>query len=78
MSTVEGRKSAVRVKITVSNSWKRFIFFCQNEIPYGDVSVRIVNGEPTDLLECNPKVRFDKPLVGNKLVKISGASSESE
>ena len=49
-----------QIEIRVSESWIRLIRFCQVELPHGDLKVRIVNGQPTELLEAKRKVRFDK------------------
>ena len=42
-------------------AWLRLIAFCKNEMPHGEISLRIVNGEPTTLLSQKPTVRFDRP-----------------
>ena len=47
-------------QIKISDAWIRFIKYCQQRLPYGDIKVRIVNGEPTDLLEEKEKIRFDR------------------
>ncbi len=41
-------------------SWIRFVRFCQLEIPFGTVGVRLVAGQPTILLKSKREVRFDK------------------
>ena len=41
-------------------SWLRLIQYCQTELPHGELKVRIVNGEPTALLEAHRAIRFDK------------------
>jgi len=46
--------------IRVHESWINLINWCQQNAPYADIELRIVNGQPTDLLSCKPKVRFDK------------------
>ena len=48
------------IEIRVSESWIRLIRFCQVELPHGDLKVRIVNAQPTELLEAKRKVRFDR------------------
>lgn len=48
------------LEIRISESWINLINWCQMQAPFSDVEVRIVNGQPTDLLACKPKVRFDK------------------
>lgn len=47
--------------IKVSEAWLNLIHFCMTEIPHGDLKIRIVNSQPTELLEVKRKVRFDKP-----------------
>ena len=44
----------------LSSSWLRLIEYCKTELPYGELKVRIVHGEPTVLLEARRAVRFDK------------------
>ena len=46
--------------VPVSNNWLRLITYCRRVIPHGDISIRIANGEPVDLLSEKRKVRFDK------------------
>ncbi len=48
------------LEIRISQSWINLISYCQEKFPYGDLTVRIVNAQPTDLLESRPRVRFDK------------------
>ena len=48
------------LEIRVPESWINLVSWCQTQAPYADIGVRIVNGQPTDLLSCTPKVRFDK------------------
>ena len=48
------------VDVRISRAWLKFIMWCQNESPFSDVSVQIVNGQPTKLLQRIPDVRFDK------------------
>ena len=49
------------VEIHVTEAWIRFIRYCQTELPHGEVKVKIVNGDPTQLLGFSRSVRFDKP-----------------
>lgn len=46
--------------LIISDAWGRFVLFCKREAPYADVKIRLVGGEPTELLEVKKKVRFDK------------------
>ena len=48
------------VEMKVSKAWAKFMSFCQTEVPYGNVKIKLENGQPTDLLEAKRKVRFDK------------------
>ena len=48
------------LEIRITPAWIRFIRFCQVSFPHGDVTIRVVNAQPTDLLEKKPKIRFDK------------------
>ena len=50
------------VEIRVTDNWINLIRFCATEFPYGDLGVRIVKGEPTELLldKTKRKIRFDK------------------
>ena len=48
------------IEVRVSQSWVRLVRFCQTELPHGDLKIRIVNAQPTELLEAKRKVRFDK------------------
>ena len=49
-------------RLTLSLAWRRLIFYCQNQLPFGEITVRVVNAEPTALLDFKPNVRFDLPL----------------
>ena len=44
----------------ITDAWKRFILYCQREVPHGEVRVQIVSGEPTRLLDLKKAIRFDK------------------
>ena len=48
------------LEIRVHESWINLVHWCQNNAPFADIEIRIVNGQPTELLGCKPKVRFDK------------------
>jgi len=49
-------------EVVVSPSWIRFIRFCKTKVPNGDIKIKIVNGEPTRLLEKKEDIRFDKEI----------------
>lgn len=55
---LEGQTSE---EISVTAAWLRLIDFVRLELPHGELKVRIVNCEPTELIEAKRKVRFDKP-----------------
>jgi len=48
------------LEVRVHQSWINLVQYCRDQIPYGDITIRIVNGQPTELISSNPKVRFDK------------------
>lgn len=47
-------------EIRVTIPWLNLIVFCQDEVPYGEVTVKIVNGQPTLLVRSQRDIRFDK------------------
>lgn len=49
-----------QVEVRVSESWLTAIQFCQTIMPYGKVSMEIVNGQP-DRFSFVPELRFSKP-----------------
>lgn len=53
-------KELPEIEVNVSKSWIRLIRFCQTSFPFGDLTIRIVNAQPTELVEKKPKIRFDK------------------
>jgi len=50
------------LEIRVTPAWVRLVRFCQTEFPNGDLKIRIVNCQPTELLERREKIRFDKEM----------------
>ena len=48
-------------RLKISTAWANFILYCQKVVPYGDIKIRIVNGEPRDLLSTDRKIKFDQP-----------------
>jgi len=46
--------------VKISQTWANFMLFVQREVPFGDIKIRIVNGEPVEPLEWRRKIRFDK------------------
>jgi len=53
--------------IMISQAWLNLITHCQDSFPYGDMTVRIVNAQPTELIDEKPKIRFDKKATIPKL-----------
>jgi hypothetical protein len=48
------------VEIRVSKAWIRFIQYCKTSFPFGNITVKIVNGQPTRRIHAEPDIRFDK------------------
>ncbi len=48
------------IEVRVSKAWIRFIRYCQVELPHGEIRVRIVNGQPYDLLDYKRKLNFSR------------------
>ena len=46
--------------VRITEPWVNLINWCQTNAPYADIEVRLVNGQPTELIQCKPKIRFDK------------------
>ena len=55
------------LEIRVPESWIRLVRYCQTEFPNGDLKIRVVNSQPTEMLESKPRVRFDKEMVIPKI-----------
>lgn len=56
-----GELEGITVKdIRVTVAWLRFIRYCQNWLPFGDIEIQIVNGEPKRRLGETSDVRFDR------------------
>jgi len=60
------------IVLVITDPWKRLVMLCQTSIPFGDITVRIVNGSPTDLLAYKRRVRFDRPLPDNQILDVEG------
>ena len=41
-------KEKVLHTIQVSDAWANFILFVQREVPFGEVKIKVVNGEPIE------------------------------
>jgi len=48
------------LEVRVHESWINLVQYCRDQMPFGDIKIRIVNGQPTQLLEQKPSIRFDK------------------
>ena len=48
-------------ELRITHTWANFILYCRRYLKYGEIRVRIVNGEPTEPLDEKAKRRFDKP-----------------
>jgi len=46
--------------VKVTKNWANFMLFVQREVPFGDIKVKFVNGEPIEPIEWRRKIRFDK------------------
>ena len=44
----------------ITESWKRLIQYTKNVVPFGEISVQIVNGEPLLLISARRSIRFDR------------------
>ena len=56
----ENDPESPQVEVRVSQAWIRMIRWCQVNLPNGELKIRIVNAQPTDLLEHKRRIRFDK------------------
>lgn len=48
------------IEIPVSRSWIRLIQYCRTSCPFGTLTIKIVNAQPTVLVDRKVDVRFDK------------------
>jgi len=48
------------LEVPVGKAWIRLVRFCQVSFPYGTLTIKIVNGSPTILLDKKADIRFDK------------------
>ena len=46
--------------VRISQTWANFILFIQREVPFGEVKIKLVGGEPVKLLTKTRDIRFDK------------------
>ena len=64
MSSPNGSKKTElpEIEVKISPNWVRLIRWCQVNLSHGQLCVKIVNFEPTDLVPeyTKKRVRFDK------------------
>ena len=51
----------IPAEIHVTDAWIRFIRYCQQQFPHGELTIKMSAGEPTFLVSAKPVVRFDRP-----------------
>lgn len=44
----------------VTEAWLSLIQYVRDVVPYGQITFKVHQGEPMELIEAKPKVRFDK------------------
>ena len=44
----------------IAEPWRKMMAYVKDVCPDGTITVKIARGIPTELVEANPKVRFDK------------------
>lgn len=49
------------MELKISTAWANLMLYARTEIRHGQIKIKIVNGQPTELLEEKKNVRFDKP-----------------
>ena len=47
--------------IPISDAWRRLILLVRHEVPHGEISIKIVNSEPVDVISFKRKIRLDRP-----------------
>ena len=62
MSATSSNDGVDLKSMKVSDAWKRLIRYCETQLPFGELTIKIVNGEPTSLVDFKPNIRFDLPL----------------
>lgn len=45
----------------ITENWIRLIQYARGVVPYGELTIEIVAGEPLTLISAKRKIRFDKP-----------------
>ena len=46
--------------ITMTEAWLNFMRFCYEEFPHGEITIKIVNSQPMDVLSYKAKINFGK------------------
>ena len=49
------------VRVPISTSWLRVIMFCSKVMPHGEISLKVVSGSPTNILNARRDIRVDRP-----------------
>ena len=39
------------LEVRVNESWIRLVRYCQTQLPFGEIRIKIVNAEPTKLID---------------------------
>ena len=48
-------------QVKVTEAWLRFIYLIRRFHPHAEITVKVANGEPVELVgQPKPKIRFDK------------------
>ena len=66
------------IEVRVHEYWINLVFWCQNYFTSGDLGLKVIAGQPTELVSCNQKVDFSKketippgiPLTFNREAKV--------
>ncbi len=48
------------IGVYVHECWVNLVQWCQNYFPKGELEIKLVNGQPIDLLSAKQEIRFDK------------------
>ena len=47
------------LEVRISESWVRLVRWCQTSFRDGELRIKVINAQPTDLLDMKRKIRFD-------------------
>jgi len=48
------------IEIRVHSSWIELVKYCQDKLPYGEMTIKINNALPGERLKETPNIRFDR------------------